>query len=376
MSTTGHISGEFEACLDVQAAEWNRFLEAVPGSHHLQSTLWAELKGPLSWEADRVALRRKGAIVAAIQVLHRLVGGCVRVGYAPRGPVFAEENEQLSGLLISELLKLARRKKLGYLTVQPPQIGAGFVPVLLANGFAVAPFEVAPTATVLIDVQHSAADLLAGMRRSTRRAIHKHDSSQLRVRAGSESDLVTFHALLSATGQRHGFRPPNLEYFQNMWRLFAASDDIVLFLAEAHGEAVAAELDVTFGDTLVTKRAGWSGKFPELHPAVMVIWTALNWARDRGLRYYDMEGFDPVLARLVIEGAEIPDEGRQSHHWFKYGFGGKMVMLPENYETVRLSVLGQMYRTTWGRRLSALLRRWLGGARFQKASSTAIRSTR
>lgn len=368
MSTIRHIPGNIEACFDVPAAEWNRFLEAVPGSHHLQSTLWAELKAPLGWEPDRVALRRKGTIVAAIQVLHRRVAGCMRVGYAPRGPVFSEENERLPGLLMSELLTLARRRKLAYLTVQPPQIGAGFVSELQANGFAMTPFEVAPTATVLIDVQQSATDLLAGMRRSTRRVIRKHDPNQLRVRTGSESDLPAFHALLSATGQRHGFRPPTLEYFRNMWRLFAASDDIVLFLAEVHGEAVAAELDVTFGDTLVTKRAGWSGKFPELHPAVMLIWTALNWARDRGLRWYDMEGFDPVLARLVIDGAEIPDAGKQSHHWFKYGFGGTMVLLPENYETVRLPLLGPIYRTAWGRRLSTSFRRWLGSRPVSKSN--------
>lgn len=348
-----------EVSRTVPAVEWNRFLESVPDSHHLQTTCWAELKAPGRWEADRLALVQAGKIVAGLQLLHRRVSRLGRMGYVPRGPVFGNTDERLPKRLLPALLELAREKNLRYLTVQPPRCGARFASELTAHGFSPTPFQVAPTATVLIDVQPPVETLRARLNSSCRRALRKAEASGLRARVGTAADLPAFHALLTATGQRHGFTPPPLDYFERMWRLFAATDDIALFLAEYEGEPVSGELDVTFGDTLVSKRAGWSGKHPKFHPNELVVWTAMNWARERGLKYYDMEGFDPEMARQVTSGAAVPAASKQTHHWFKLGFGGQVVVLPDNYEIVRVPVLGAIHRVVWGRWLSLGLRRWL-----------------
>jgi hypothetical protein len=78
----------------------------------------------------------------------------------------------------------------------------------------------------------------------------------LTVRNGTGQDLSLLYTLFTATARRQGFTPPPAEYFHEMWHLFAASNAITLFIAERHGEPVSAELDITFGDTLVSKRAG------------------------------------------------------------------------------------------------------------------------
>lgn len=358
--TSHHTAGDsIEATTTVAPLEWDCFLESVPDSHHLQSSLWADLKSPSGWQASRIALRRCGQIVAGLQILHRPVSKFGRVGYAPRGPVFFGDDPRLAPRLMAELGTLVRTNQLRYLTVQPPREGARFVRELTAEGFCPTPFQVAPTATVLIDVQRPSEVLLANLRSGTRRAVRAGLAGELKVRAGGESDLPAFHSLLVATGQRHGFTPDALGYFQRMWRLFAPSDDIVLFLAERDGEPVAGELDITFGDTLVSKRAGWSGKHGKLHPNALVVWTALNWARERGLRYYDMEGFDPDLAHALARGEAFPDEAKRSHHWFKLGFGGKLILLPDNYEIIRVPLLGWAHHNVWFKLTSVGFRRWL-----------------
>jgi len=344
---------------NIPTEKWNRFLESVPDSHHLQTSYWAELMALARWETDRLAVVQAGRIVAGLQLLHRQVSRVGRVGYVPRGPVFAGEDERLSKRLLSALLELAGKRRLRYLTVQPPRGGAKFVRELTSHGFIATPLQVAPTSTVLIDVQHPPEVLRARMNSSRRRALRKAEASGLRVRNGSAADLPAFHALLTASGKRHGFTPLALEYLERMWRMFAATDDIALFLAELDGEIIAGELDVTFGDTLVSKRTGWSGKHPKLHPNELVVWTAMNWARERGLKYYDMEGFDPELARKVVSGATVPEAGKLTHHWFKLGFGGQVVLLPDNYEIVRIPVVGTVHRVVWGRWLGLDLKRWL-----------------
>ena len=352
-------SAPIEVSATVTAEEWNRFLKSVPDSHHLQTTIWAELKSLGGWEADRLVLRQAGRIIGGLQLLHRQVSLLGRAGYVPRGPVFASADERLPKLLMSALKNLAESKRVRYLMVQPPQCGADFVSELVAHGFTTTPFQTAPTATVLIDLQQSVDALRKNMRDSNRRSLRKAEASGLRVRVGTAADLPVFHALLSATAQRHGFKPPSLAYLERMWCLFAATDDIVMFLVEQEGEPVAGEMDVTFGDTLVSKRAGWSGKHGKSHPNSFLVWAAMSWAHERGLKYYDMDGFDPELARLVSSGAAVPDAGKQTHHWFKLGFGGKVVLLPDNYEVVRVPILGAVHRTVWGHWLSLHFRQWL-----------------
>lgn len=352
-------SPPIEVSVTVPDADWNRFLESVPDSHHLQTTFWAELKSPKLWEASRVVLLEGGKIVAGMQLLHRHVSRVGRVGYVPRGPVFASTDERLPKRLMAALLELAEEKRLRYLTVQPPRCGDSFVAELTAHGFSATPFQVAPTATVLIDLQHPPEVLRARMQSSNRRALRKAEANGLRVRIGTAADLPLFYDLLMTTGKRHQFTPPSLEYFERMWRLFAATDDIVLILVEFDGESVAGELSITFGDTLVSKRAGWSGKHGKLYPNELVVWTAMNWARKRGLKYYDMEGLNPDLARAITSGAEIPAASKKSAHWFKLGFGGQVILLPDNYEIVRVPVLGALYRVVCGRWLSQGFRRWI-----------------
>ena len=172
------------------------------------------------------------------------------------------------------------------------------------------------------------------MRHGTRQGIRKGLERGLIARTGDESDLPAFHSLLVSTGKRRGFSPRPVDYFRRMWRLFAPCGAIVLFLAERDGRAVSAELDIAFGDTLVAKRAGWSGEHSKLHPNELVVWTALNWARDRGLKYYDQEGLDPRLARDLVGGRKPCSKERRSPSWFKLGFGGEIVFLPENHELV------------------------------------------
>ena len=359
MKTHSTFDDSIEATTTVDAQEWDRFLESVPDSHHLQSSLWAELKSPSGWQASRLALRENNKIVAGLQILQRPLSKFGRFGYAPRGPVFAGEDPRLPPRLMAEFETLVRAKQFRYVTVQPPRVGASFVKQLTAKGFSSAPFQAAPTATVLIDVQQPSETLFAGLRSGTRAAVRAGLANDLKVRTGNESDLPAFHSLLVATGQRHGFTPPALDYFRRMWRLFAPSDDIVLFVAEVGSEPVSAELDVTFGDTLVSKRAGWSGAHRKLHPNELVVWTALNWARERGLKYYDMEGFDPDLAHALARGETLPDEAKRTHHWFKLGFGGKVTLLPDNYEIVRVPLLGWAHRNVWFNATSLGFRRWL-----------------
>ncbi len=327
--------------------QWDQFLERAGDNHHLQTARWAKLKSDSGWDVLRLILRNDDGILGGVQILYRSIPLVGRVGYAPRGPVISESNSTLYKQLFSELERVIRTEKFVCLMIQPPAGANQCVALLLARGFNPTPIQVAPTATLLIDLCQSPSEWLAAMRKSTRRSIRMSLSSGLNVRVGSEVDLPAFHSVLEQTGLRQGFTPQPLDYYRRLWQLFAPDGHIVIFIAELQGEVVAAELDIAFGDTLVSKRAGWSGRHRELHPNEGLIWAALNWAKNHGYKYYDLEGLTPEFARAIIRGDTSARDFGRTHDNFKLGFGGKVVVLPKNHEYVFGKLTGWAHRTLW-----------------------------
>jgi lipid II:glycine glycyltransferase (peptidoglycan interpeptide bridge formation enzyme) len=354
-----HPERDIHVSTAVPEAAWNEFLESIPDGHHLQTSCWAGVKASGGWKTERIVALGDGRIVGGMQMLYRELSRWLRVAYVPRGPVIAKAFAPVAQLLMRALIQTARRLRISYLTVQPPQAGAGFVKELEGNGFIVSPMETAPTTTILIDVQQPDEVLLGDMRKSVRRALRKAHAGPLNVRVGTEADLPVFHSLMAGTAHRQGFSPWPLDHLRTVWQQFAPSNHIVLFLAEKEGVPVAGELEITFGDTLVSKRSGWSGEYAKEHPSELLIWNALLWARQRGLKWFDMEGFDRRLALALQSGQEIPMEHRLNHHWFKAGFGGKIVILLQNYERVFLPMAGWIHRQIWGRFFTLHLRHTL-----------------
>src|SRR3954452_4484883 len=129
--------------------EWDAFVDAAPGGHHLQTSLWAQVKAKHGWRAKRFTVRRDGTIVVGCQLLvRRLPLGSI--AYCPRGPLSVDSDAALVDRLISELAAIARRERILYVKVQPPVGRTDIEPLLLACGFVRSDLPATPTATVRI----------------------------------------------------------------------------------------------------------------------------------------------------------------------------------------------------------------------------------
>ena len=110
---------------EAEDLEWDAFGAGASGGHHVQTSLWGQVKALLGWRTVRVMVRREGERVAGVQVLIRQlpIGGAA--GYVPQGPLLALDDPLLGDLVISELGHVARVNHLKYLIVQPPRNGEG-----------------------------------------------------------------------------------------------------------------------------------------------------------------------------------------------------------------------------------------------------------
>ena len=321
--------GSFEI-RDCEPCEWNAFLAKTRGGSYAQTSLWALAKLAAGYWARRFTLKNGHGIAGGAQLLIRHLPLMGAVGYVPLGPVIGEDHPELADATIAHLKSLALELGIIYLAVQPPQEHQTFTSRSRSLGFLPCFVNLAPTASVVIDLSKSQDELLAKMRRTTRYNVRYSQRKGVTVREGYEADLDTFHNLLLSTARRQGnFKPLDREYLQELWRLFSPSGHLKMFLAEYEGQVLSAGLLMNFGDTSIYWKGCWSGEHSGKHPNEAVQWAAIQWAKSQGYRYYDFGGIPRPLAKSALRGEAVDDTVNNSVASYKLGYGGQVVLFPE-----------------------------------------------
>lgn len=306
---------------------WDAFVAGTPGGHHVQTSLWAQVKASIGWSFERVVIRQGTEIAGGAQVLMRPLALGRTVGFVSKGPLLVEGDSHLAQLVLESLLDLVRRHHVQSLIVQPAIQSQSLVDAMADHGFRPTSIEVAPTATVIIDLKPPLQQILSGMKRSTRYNIRLSQRRSVAVREGDFDDLATYYRLLLDTARRKQFSVFPEEYYRAMWRIMEPHGYLKLFIAEFEGQVLAAMIAVPFGDTLLNKLSVWSGEQGQVKPNEALQWAAIEWARSHGYRYYDLEGIEPDVARRAVE-QQPPDPMDDPLSRFKLGFGGRVTLLP------------------------------------------------
>jgi lipid II:glycine glycyltransferase (peptidoglycan interpeptide bridge formation enzyme) len=204
--------------------------------------------------------------------------------------------------------------------------------------------ELAPTATIILNLTQDTEKILGGMKRQTRQKIRRSAREGIMTREGTEADLTVFYQLYLKTSQRQGFTPYPEAYFSRMWQVFSKQDLIHLIMAEHQGNPVSALLLISFGDTVIPKILGWSGEHNRRRPNDAVFWAAIQWAKTHGYQYYDMEGINREGAELIVAGQSLPKDLRTTPDLFKIGYGGSIMLMPQSYYFVPNPFLGWFYK--------------------------------
>ncbi len=309
--------------------EWDAFVDGTPGGHHAQTSMWAEVKGSLGWDAVRVVVREHDHIVGGVQLLTRSVSRLGAVAFAPRGPILANADPQLLDTVLGAVMALGRERRIRYVKLQPPVDRADLVDALEGRGWSASAVEAAPSATVRVRLDRSEEEILAGMRRSTRRGARQSVERGLEIRVGGADDLPALHGMIASTASRQAFEHYPIRYYATMWRVFAERDRALLLLGEMEGELLAAHLYVAFNDCVTAKAGGWSGQARTgVRPNAALDWAAMRWGRERGFQTFDFDGISPSVARALARGEDVPEPERQGVSEYKLGFGGVAMVLP------------------------------------------------
>ncbi len=306
---------------------WNRFVAQHPAGNLLQTSQWGELKGSFGWDWDIVTVGPAQNPEAGALVLYRpLPLKLGALAYVPRGPLVDWHNEELVEALFDTLHESARRHRAWACWIEPEAFQeAGIEPQLADVGYALAEQTIQPRRTILVDLRPTEDEILMAMKSKTRYNIRLSARKDVVVRQGTAEDIEVFYDLMEKTGDRNDFGIHTRGYYRKAYEVFAAEDQVGLFIAEYQDEPLAGLLAFAVGDTAWYISGASSNRHRNRMPAYAVQWAAIQWAKARGCTTYDLWGIPDADEETLEETFMERSEGLWGVYRFKRGFGGEVV---------------------------------------------------
>ncbi len=321
-------------------ADWTAFVASRPEADILQSWAWgaAGAGEPGEHWTRLMVVDANGHTRGAAQVLDRATSFGRTVLYVPHGPLWdrgaADAAEVLARLLTG--IKAAAKARRGIVLKLDPRASgdaaadAAIRRVLLSSGQP-ADHDLQAPSTRIIDLG-AGDDPVAGWSKDARAEARRAEREGTIVTVDRDGDpalLDTFHALLSETSERSGFRIRSRAFLGRLAEPLVASGDWFMAIAEHGGTPLAGAIAPRTGDRAYYLYAA-SARDPEL-------------SKKRG-PYAAMAGLQRSLhqagtATLDLWGVREPNDGSVDESWegfsvFKRRFNGTPLRHPGTFDIV------------------------------------------
>lgn len=301
------------------AQQWDRFVRGQPRAHLLQLSAWGVLKSRFGWDARIVTLTRNDQIVAGALVLSKdLPLRLARMSYVPMGG-YALDDE-----LYPQLWGAIRQETgASFLKLEPGHFPRDETPNLADMGFLPSPQSIQPPNTVQVDISCDEESILKRMNQGTRRKIRKSQSGELQYAEGGKDDLEAFCCLMKQTGDRNAFGVHSATYYEAVFDLLVPEQGALLMAR--HGDALLAALMVfALGDNAWYFYGASGREQSKLQASYGVQWRAIQWAKARGCRCYDMWGIPDYDEATLEAQFKTRRDGLWGVYGFKRGWGGEV----------------------------------------------------
>jgi len=294
-------------------ADWNHFFIAHRGSF-LQSWEWGELQQSLGRRIERIVTPNARALAIRHDVPLKNA-----YWYMPRGPVAAHNGDREKNLqTLTDAARQSLDKKSIFLRIEPDQVNSEVEPATLDNlGFRYAG-EVQPKETITIDLSPGEEEILSNMEHDTRYAIRAAERRGVRVAANfdlhdKQSAFPVFWEIFEATNKRHALKRYPKAYYERLLALEGDCHSAVFIAREANGIAISCAIIVFFGENAYYLYSGSKSGYGKLNAPSLVIWKAMQEAKRKKCRNFDLWGISNENANWAAISA------------FKRGFGGKEI---------------------------------------------------
>jgi lipid II:glycine glycyltransferase (peptidoglycan interpeptide bridge formation enzyme) len=149
--------------------------------------------------------------------------------------------------------------------------------------------------TFLVDLSPSSEKLRAGLDAKWRNKLKQAERNQLSVTSGNGVDeFRAFTEMYFQMLKRKDFDTTvDVEEFARMQGLLAEPERMRVWMCQSKGIPVAGLVVAALGDSAIYLLGATSDAGLESRGAYLLQWTAMQWLRAQGVRWYDLGGIDP-----------------------------------------------------------------------------------
>jgi O-antigen/teichoic acid export membrane protein/lipid II:glycine glycyltransferase (peptidoglycan interpeptide bridge formation enzyme)/uncharacterized membrane protein (UPF0127 family) len=297
---------------DEKRHAWNKFVaENHPSvGAFLESWEWGIFQKRLGWRTEHYIISENDRMVAVFAITQYNVLFGFSQGYSPRGPVIAKEyvDEEMAHLEILQAIKKWAHEypsPMIFLRLEP-SIGTLSSDVEF-YGFRTPSYYVQPRHNTAVPLAPPEQEILARFHPSTRsninRAVRRGVTVQMK-RKMTDADCDEFFSMIKSTVARNGGKNvyPDEQYLRTFLKTMPivgegepsepATFSLGIFWGLQNGEPAAAHIVVFFGGTATYLFGASHADKLNSKIETFLHWTAMQEAKKRGMRYYDLGGID------------------------------------------------------------------------------------
>lgn len=273
---------------------WNAFVHDSPNASILQSYEWGKVKSG-SWKPFYTAVVDEGENILAVALILKRALPFVgkSIFYGPRGPIFKNKNSDLITFFFSSIRNLAEKENAFVFRCDPeiPENDIEFAKNLTSNGLGYNPENIQPRGTIILDIRPDADTLIKSFHHKTRYNIKLSEKKGVTVEEKNSQDGVeVFYKLFKVTSERDKFLILQKSYFTHLWKTLSEKKMGSIFIAYYDGKPLSAVFMTVYGKTMTYLYGASSNEHRNLMPNHLVHWRAIEWAKSRGVEYYDFWG--------------------------------------------------------------------------------------
>lgn len=297
----------------INKQEWEAYLKTHTEANFLQSWSWGEFHESLSHTILRTGFYKENKLEG---VMLTVVEKAKRGTYltVPGGPIVNWNDKQLVNVFKDAVVKTAKDNNCAFVRVRPQLESNDFSKSIFKKlGFRTSPMHLHAELTNQLDITKSDEDLLAHMRKATRYEIKKAQKLGIRVEESQDAKgIKKFYELQLDTAKRQGFVPFSFAFLEKQFRIFAASNQAILYSAYFEKKLLAQAFIIFYGNEAVYHYGASTIEGRNYPGAYLLQWNAILEAKKRKIKTYNFWG---VAKEERHRFANLS--------MFKRGFGGE-----------------------------------------------------
>ena len=309
----------------VDELQWNGILKKFDDANLMQTWSYASAR----WGQDHLShafLRENAEIVAAAQVVTMTIPFLgAGVSFVRGGPIWQLRGRQSDPEILRQMLRALRRIFVSqrglFLQIFPHGVvdGTGAIRrVFQEEGFTFdGTAEVQLTA--LIDLSHPLEDMRRSLRATWRRNLVLAERNTFTIQQGTSDELFEAVGKLYVEGLRRRRLTPvvSLAQLKKIQKNLPEQQKMRVMLCEHQGKPVSGVAVPCLGNTAQAFLSGTADRGLHLRGSYLLQWRMLEWLRESGYRWYDLDGFSQDL--------------NSGDTQFKLGFAGRLGLQAERF---------------------------------------------